>query len=414
MEKEYLINRKASSTIKIISGKIDSFREKEEIQRTVRVYDQGYIGVAGAIGSGEFESLEKQATKKLENKIAYVENLSNEGKKSIVNDKTAIAKSKLMGTAKRVAQKMTKVAPRFLINGKISLNEVSNGYKNSKGSDLEYANGSLNVSLQLKDRDSSNICDAFYGAALKSFGAVTEKKLIDDVKTLHDAYFLESVTLQNGKYPVILSPYYVFNNVLFDITAKGYVSGASLFYGKLGEKILNDNFTVAVDRNPKTVYQSAFFDAEGEIAKDYRSTIIENGVLKSLLTTKKTAKQFNLPPSKTAGADYDEVPRLDVPSLYFKPTAPNLSAILKEEKAVYVYLASGGDVTTDGTIGLPVILAFLVENGKIVAKINGISVSGNIKDILGCDFMGVSEKDIFELTDERPLVARMEIINDKN
>ena len=50
MEKEYLINKSNEITLNITDGKVDSYREKDETQCTVRVYEGGAIGVAGALG----------------------------------------------------------------------------------------------------------------------------------------------------------------------------------------------------------------------------------------------------------------------------------------------------------------------------------------------------------------------------
>ena len=52
MEKEYLLNKSNEITLNVTDGKVDSYREKDETQSTVRVYDNGTIGVAGALGYG--------------------------------------------------------------------------------------------------------------------------------------------------------------------------------------------------------------------------------------------------------------------------------------------------------------------------------------------------------------------------
>ena len=61
MEKEYLLNKSNEITLNVTDGKVDSYREKDETQSTVRVYDNGTIGVAGALGDCNFDALEKRA-----------------------------------------------------------------------------------------------------------------------------------------------------------------------------------------------------------------------------------------------------------------------------------------------------------------------------------------------------------------
>ncbi len=411
MEKEYLVNKSNEITLNITDGKVDSYRVKDETQRTVRVYENGCIGVAGALGDTDMQALEAQAAAKLADGIPYPCKLNAGVKKSILRQTPVVAESELMRTSKRLAKKIAAACPRFLINGKTQASCNKGSYENSKGTELAFENNAFQVFLQVKDRDSSNIADAYYGASLPRYGKVTEDKIVNDVKTLHDAFFGEKVTLPNGKYPMIIAPYDALGNAVKDFIAEYYVSGGSIFSGKLGEKIFNENLSVSVDRNPVTNRSASFYDSEGEIASDFRAPIIENGVFKRVLTTKNTSAMFHLPLSKTAEAPYDGVPTLGIPGLYLKRTAPDLKTLLGAKKAVFIAITSGGDMTTEGTVGMPVQLAFLVENGKITARVTDFSASGNIKDMLGEGFVGVSAKGVFEADDTEVLVTEMELIN---
>ena len=410
MEKEYLLNKSNEVTLNVTDGKIDSYREKDETQSTVRVYENGTIGVAGALGDPDFDALEKQAAAKLGG-IPYPCKLSAGVKKSIIRNKPIVSEKDIMRVGKRLAKKVAAAAPRFLVNGKIQTARHQGSYKNSKQTELAYENTSFYASFILKDRDSSSIMDASYGVSVSRYGAVTEQKIVDDVKTLHDAYFGEKITLPDGKYPVIIGSLDIFGQIVKDFIAEMYVSGGSLFKGKLGEKIFNEKLTVASDRNPVTNHSSAFYDAEGEIASNYRATLVENGVFKRVFNTKNTANMFGLPLSKTAAGAYDGVPTIGVPGLYIKPTANDINELLGAEKAVYVAITSGGDITTEGVLGLPVQLAFLVENGKITARLTDFTISGNVQDVLGDDFIGVTKKDVFSAPEEGVMVVKANLIN---
>ena len=411
MQKEYIVNKSNEITLNLTAGKVDSYRVKDETQCTVRVYEGGVIGIAGALGDADMQALEAQAAAKLSDGIPYPCKLNKGTKKSILRTKPVVKEEDLLRVGKRLAKKVADACPKFLINGKIQTAGHKGSYQNSAGSELAYENHSFQVALQIKDKESSNIADAFYSASLASYGKVTEDKVVADVKTLHDAFFGEKVTLPDGKYPVIVGPYDVLGHALKDFIAEYYVSGGSLFSGKLGEKIFNEKLSIAVDRNPVTNRVSPFYDAEGEIAKDYRAPLIEDGVFKSVLNCKNTATMFNLPVAKTAAAPYDGVPSIGLPGMYLKRTAPDFKTLLGAEKAIYVAITSGGDITTEGVVGMPVQLAFLVENGKITARLTDFAASGNIKEMLGDDFVGVSAKDVFDAPDGEVLVTRMNIIN---
>lgn len=411
MEKEYLINKSNEITLNFTDGKVDSYREKDETQATVRVYDKGVIGVAGELGDPDFAELEAQAVAKLSDGIPYPCKLNKGVKKSVLRSKPIVAEKDVVRISKRLTKKLAAACPRFLINGKTQISRCSGSYKNTQDTELAYENNGFQIFLQLKDKDSSNIADAYYGVSVSRYGKVTENKVVNDVKTLHDAFFGEKITLPDGKYPVIVGSYDVFTLILKDVIAEYYVSGGSLFNGKLGEKIFSEKLSVAVDRNPVTNRSTAFYDSEGEIAPSYRAAIVEKGVFKRVLTTKNTSAMFRLPLSKTALAPYDGVPAIGVPGLYVQSTAPDLKTLLGSEKAVFIAITSGGDITTEGVVGMPVQLAFLVENGKFTARLTDFSASGNIKEMLGDDFVGVSKRDIFDASESEVLVTRMNIIN---
>ena len=90
-------------------------------------------------------------------------------------------------------------------------------------------------------------------------------------------------------------------------------------------------------------------------------------------------------------------------------TPAKLSAIVKG-KAVYVAVTSGGDMTPDGTLGLPVMLAYFYEDGKLVGALPEFSLSGSLFDVFGKDFMGAAENDIFSFADkEKVLVTKFRL-----
>ena len=104
MNKEYIIRKSSTITLNITDGKVDSFREIDESNRTIRVYEDGKIGVAGGLGEVDMAELEAAAISKLANGIPYKSTLNAGVKKQIINEKPAIDKEKILPTAKRLAK----------------------------------------------------------------------------------------------------------------------------------------------------------------------------------------------------------------------------------------------------------------------------------------------------------------------
>ena len=61
MDKEFIKETQRSITLNVTAGKIDSYRELEKTTGTVRVYENGCIGVAGCLGEPDEEALTAQA-----------------------------------------------------------------------------------------------------------------------------------------------------------------------------------------------------------------------------------------------------------------------------------------------------------------------------------------------------------------
>ena len=144
MEKEYLQNKSNVITLNITDGKVDSYREKEETQSTVRVYEDGKIGVAGALGDVSAAELEAQAVEKLAGGIPYPCKLNAGVKKSVLRTRPVVENKNLIPATKRLAKKVAAACPRFLVNGKT----VASVYdENAKTQSIYFAND------ELKNRD---------------------------------------------------------------------------------------------------------------------------------------------------------------------------------------------------------------------------------------------------------------------
>ena len=99
-----------------------------------------------------------------------------------------------------------------------------------------------------------------------------------------------AVTVESGKYSVVFSPKQmrtILSVYSSAFSAKMAQMGMSLLKGKEGEKIAADIVTITDDPMRDGVSIQTNFDAEGVAA--YRKSVVENGVLKTLLHNRETA-----------------------------------------------------------------------------------------------------------------------------
>ena len=383
MEKEFLKETQHTVTLNVTAGQIDSYRELEKTTGTVRVYENGCIGVAGCLGEPDEEALTAQAKEALSFGIPYPCNLEGAVEIAELHDGEIIPVPELIPTMKDFLARLGALCPKMAFSNKIYLVHGKTEYRNSLGRHLLSSGGYLSIELLGQNRGSGNLFDMVFSWQGERFDPET---VMAEFKRQYDAFYTPA-DIEAGRWPVVAMPQELFGTSLQHFIGDLYAAGASLLSGKLGEKVFSGKLTFCDDMNPDTSFETCFFDAEGCAAKDYRPVLVENGVLKSLLTTKKTAAQYGLPNPGTANAPYDGVPSIGFHSFSLAKTVETLKELVPG-KAVLMFIASGGDTTPEGHFATPVQLAFLLEDGKLAGRLQGISVGGSFFDMLGKDYIG--------------------------
>lgn len=404
MESEKIILKTTSYCVNIAGNKVDSLRSKQDLQTVVRVYDGQNVGIAGAIGETDEDALYRAAEQKLSQNIPYPEMLDENKTRTENTIKTIIAPEQFVKTCKQLIARLEKTYPDFIFSNKIILGSKERSYENSKNTKYSYAGANCEIALTIKARTSVNIMDLFYGAVIDS--DYDEDKIVSDVGALLTPYF-NRVSLPEEELPVIID-YSFAQHALIDIIAEKFMSGASIFAGKLGQKVFDEKINLLVDRSPENKFCTPFFDTEGTTLPEDKFYFIRNGVLEALNTYKRSAASFGLPVSGCARSEFDSAPSFGFEGIKFALTTDSLKDLVKG-KAIYVCVTSGGDMTPDGDVGLPVMLAYLYEDGKLIATLPEFSISGNIFDLFGKDFLGFARNDIFGVTEEHVAVAKFKI-----
>lgn len=384
MQKEFIRKIKNTITLNVTDGKIDSFRKQEEETNSVRVYENGNIGVAGNLGSIDEDMLTSRAVEALSLNIKYPCRLDGNLQRKVDNEKVNISETELIPVMQDFLCRLNILCPNFSFSNKISLIHNKTEYKNSLGRHLISSIHSIDIQLLCQNRGSGNLFDTIFSYEGNNF---TPEKILNNFKNEYDTFY-KSVDIDPGEYPVVIDANDLFGPFLEQFVAELYVAGASLLSGKLGKKVFSENLTLKNDMNPLTNPSSCFFDDEGCVAPNFRPILIENGILKGLLTTKKSSENLNIPNLGTAAAaSYDGVLNLGFNKFYVEPTVSSLKKLVPG-KSIYIVISSGGDVTPDGHFVSPVQMSYLMENGKIIGKLPEIHISGDFYDLLGKNYIG--------------------------
>ena len=378
MEYEIIRREETGYSVSVAASEVTSFRKNFNQTTTVRVYENGCIGIAGAVGKADLSALQKEAAENLKKGIAYPCDLSG-GVRHDPAPKEILPVGGIVSAFGELMQELRERAPGYLFGNKINLSYETVTYENSVGARYESHDASIEYALTIKDKKSANIMDMVYGKRAFSYD---KDAVVSEVLEMIAAYE-NPVPMPAEKLPVVIDAGAV-APLLSHFVAEMYGSGASLLSGKLGQKVFGDRVSVLIDRNPP--YTGRFFDAEGVVFPEGKFYLVKDGVFCGAFTTKRSAQLFSLPVSGTAGSQYDGVPGVTFTGLRFENTAEGYAAA---GDAIYVVYASGGDMTTTGDLGIPVQMAFFMRDGKFVGRLPELMLSGNVFDILGKDFVDV-------------------------
>ena len=406
MKTEKIIDRESSRCLNVAANEVTSLRINNKVKNTVRVYDKGCIGVEGRLGKADLDEMSRSAQEKLQQGIAYPETHDEAIVMDVDSVKEILKEEQFVSSIKGLVARLAKENPEFIFSNKVLLNSSQSSYQNSDGTSLTYKGNQLLVEFALKYKGSANIMDEFYGCESDYFN---EDEICRDVKSKCDAFLKELPHVAEDEVTVIgdFEPLqYAMQHLLADL----YFNKASLFDGKLGQKVFHEKLNIRVNRDPKEQLNLPFFDAEGVVNRDFVNYMIKGGVIERLLTCKKSASDYGVENLGSASANYDGVPSFGIGGLEVENTAENLSDLV-QGTAVYVTVTGGGDMTPSGDFSLPVIVSYLYRDGELVGRLPGFTVSGNIFSILGDGFIGVTNKGIERFGKRSYFVYRAKLVN---
>ena len=407
MIKEKLTIKTEETSINLSQTMIESVRKKNITKTGFRVYDDDKIGVTGAIGKYDEQEMWGKAKDKLSLTIEYPYEATGKQEK---NEELACDIQDGVAFTREI-EEMLKVLrekqPDFIFSNKINLTTNQTALENDLGLNLNSRISKISSSVIIKEKSSKDLADAFVGFE----GAKWDKDEFIRLVDMTCSGLKKDADIENGVHKVVILP------MMCDFLGKMYTelhglkfgTGGSLFSGKTGEKLFSDNFTLFQSRANEDGNFSPFFDVEGTINAGNRFPLIENGVLKTPYTDKKTAAQYNLTHTGSAGGEYDSVPTLSPTPLVIEKSNQTLKELLDGEEAIFVLMASGGDFTPEGKYATPVQTSFLYDGEQFIGRLPQLNLTSNIYDMFGKDFFGVSSDSLTSLSPVNMPVINMKV-----
>lgn len=191
----------------------------------------------------------------------------------------------------------------------------------------------------------------------------------------------------SGKIPVIMDN--GFGGVIFHeacghgLEAVAIAKNASVFAGKLGQKIASEKVNAIDDGTIANSWGSVNIDDEG--VKSTKNVLIENGILKNYMVDKYNGKKLGLKPTGACRRQsYKFEPTSRMTNTYIAAGTDKKEDIIADtEYGLYAKYMGGGSVNpASGEFNFAVSEAYIVRNGKICEPVRGATLIGKGSEVL--------------------------------
>jgi TldD protein len=187
-----------------------------------------------------------------------------------------------------------------------------------------------------------------------------------------------------GTYPVILDQelagVFIHEAVGHAVEADHVIEGNSILAGKIGEAIASPLITVYDD---PSLHEFGYYPFDDEGAESKRTTVIQDGVLRSFLHSRETAGLLGGTSRNSRAQGYAR-PVIRMSNTFIAPDGMKFEEMLGELKnGIYLIGSRGGQVNPgEGVFQFNAERGFIVENGEITTPLRDVSLSGHTLEIL--------------------------------
>jgi len=165
------------------------------------------------------------------------------------------------------------------------------------------------------------------------------------------------------------------------ISGSAIYKGASFLIGKLGQRIASPHVMVYDDGTILGALGSKPFDAEGLPTR--KTTVVEQGVLKSYLLDTYSARKLSLTSTGNATRGVGDAPSVGPTNFYLAAGAISPEEMIRSvSHGLYVIELLGfgvNHVTGDYSRGA---VGIWIENGEFAYPVEEITIAGNLKEML--------------------------------
>ncbi len=261
---------------------------------------------------------------------------------------------------------------------------------NSEGVLVEDARpmGVLRISCSAKDGDRiESSMDAISGRqGLDLYSDANVDELVREVVAQTVGGF-EAVEAPSGEMPVVLAGG-IAGVILHEAIGHGMEAdfnrkGTSIYADRIGQRIAGSDVTIFDDGTLPGLRGSLNVDDEG--AATQRTVLVENGILRSYLHDRISARHYQVAPTGSGRRQsfrFPPVPRMRTTYMISGPHDPE-EIIASVKRGIYARVIGNGEVNIGaGDFSFYLVQGRLIENGKLAGLIKDVNLTGQGPKVL--------------------------------
>jgi len=414
MEREVVTLERRGIKIGLVNSRIASVRTSSERETAARVFDGQHLGVASALGEVSLDALTARARDALAFGIPYPVEPSGPQVLSASHEGPIYDVQGLVDFTEAILAPLREEFPGFVLSQGVEQKVDAITITNDRGLDLSFREVSTSAVFVVKEKGSPNIIDTFFAVESPELDAGAA---LDEARASLSAWQRDAGALPTGRQKI------VFRGIggesggdlvrLFrtDCTARPYATGASIFSGKLGDTSRPFHPALRLyDSRDASRLRICPFDIEGTVREAPDLDIVRDGAVRNVAACKRDAARYGLPATGSAAGGLGGLPDSALIRLVVESTADELAELLGGEPGVLVWFAVGGDVTRAGDLAMPVPVALRVNaDGSIAGRLPTCTLTGNLFEVFGADFVGASASPYDPWAQEGYVVTHMTV-----
>jgi PmbA protein len=288
--------------------------------------------------------------------------------------------------ARRAEKAATSADPRIK-NSEGGSFDAATGRKvfaNSHGFVGEYKRSYCSVSaVPIAQDDNGNMQRDYWFAVSRTLSKLESPEEVGRIAAERTLRRIGARKVKTQKVPIVFdrqTSRALLDHIFEAVNGDAVYRHSSYLTGKLGERVAGSNITVVDDGTIPGGFGTSPFDGEGVPTR--RTTVLEDGVLKSYMLNTYTAKKLGLATTGNASRGLAGTPGIGNGNFFLQPgtkTPEQIIGDIKEGLLVTEFLGFGVNlVTGDFSRGAS---GIWIQDGELTFPVEEITVAGNLKDM---------------------------------